>query len=68
MWDYSLVMRKKIMTYAQRIIHELSLMSQQAFVDIHIVLENAKIRKQLEVSEPVDDKIKNLRYILETEF
>ena len=61
-------MRKKIMTYAQKIIHELSLMCQQAFIDIHIVLENAKIRKQLEVNEPVDDKIKNLRYILETEF
>ena len=43
-------------------------MCQQAFIDIHIVLENAKIRKQLEVNEPVDDKIKNLRYILETEF
>ena len=61
-------MRKEIMTYAQRIIHELSLMSGDLLIDIHIALENAKIRKQLDVNEPLDDKIKNLRYILETEF
>jgi len=56
------------MTKAQQIIHEFSLLCGSLFIDIHIALENPRVRQQLAIKEPVENKVKSLRFILESEF
>jgi hypothetical protein len=38
------------------------------FIDEHLALENPKIRKQLAIKEPIEEKMKKLETILENDF
>ena len=38
------------------------------FIDENLALENSRVRQQLTIKEPIQDKIKNLQNVLESEF
>ena len=53
---------------ARQIIFQFVGLCSNYFIDEHIALENPKIRKQLAIKEPIEEKMKKLGTILENEF
>tara|TARA_Y100001970_G_C13526446_1_gene505521 strand:- start:76 stop:249 length:174 start_codon:yes stop_codon:yes gene_type:complete len=52
----------------KKLLFEFSIICQDLYIDEHIALENENVRNQLAIKEPLEDKIKSLRKILEEEF
>ena len=57
-----------ITIYKSKLLFEFSIICQDLYIDEHIALENENVRNQLAIKEPLKDKIKSLRKILEEEF
>ena len=53
---------------ARQIIYRFTIMCGRLFIDEHVALENPRIRQQLAINEPFDEKMKHLQNILESEF
>jgi len=56
------------MTDAQYISIQFSILCGNLFIDENLALENPRVRQQLTIKEPIEDKIKNLQNVLESEF
>ena len=53
---------------ARQIIYRFTIMCGRLFIDEHVALENPRIKQQLAINEPFDQKMKHLQNILESEF
>lgn len=51
-----------------KFLFEFSNLCGQLLIDEHIALENPRIRQQLAIKEPLQEKLNHLQNILESEF